>query len=61
MDETGAPIYLMHNALNELIAAVSEQATHYTPRICSSYGPQTEFVISSEQAGWELLLIFDHQ
>ena len=48
IDETGDFVYLMHNTLNELIAIVSERDSKYTPRICSSYGPQTKATIPSD-------------
>ncbi len=41
IDETGASAFLMHNALNELTAVITEQGTHTVPSTCSSYGPQT--------------------
>lgn len=48
IDETGASVFLMHNALNELIAIVFEQDVKYTSRICSSYGPQNQPSIPSD-------------
>lgn len=41
IDETGASALLIHNALNELTAIITEKNTQYAPTICTSYGPQT--------------------
>ena len=48
LDETETPIFLIYNALNELVATITEQETYDTPQICSSYGPQTEPSIPSD-------------
>ena len=40
MDEKGDVVSLLHNGLHELIGVVSKADVHYTPRLCSSYGPQ---------------------
>ncbi len=40
LDETGASAFLLHNALSELVAVITQQNTHYTPNVCSAYGPQ---------------------
>ena len=41
IDETGASVVLMHNAMDQLAAVISQQGTVYSEQLPSSYGPQS--------------------